>query len=104
MTDDQLSDLFAEGTAPESDPAFARRVAAGIGQARLGARFVALALRTSVVLMLAGVAFAAAAVIKPVLAQLADGSPQFMGVPAPLVLGALAAGLAATARRYVLSR
>ena len=103
MTDQQLSDLFIEGTAPDHDPAFALSVAAGIGRARLGCRLLALALPASAVLALSGAAFVAAGVIKPMLVQLLDGSSQFMGVPVPVVLGALAAGLALSARRYVLS-
>jgi hypothetical protein len=104
MTDPQLSHLFAEGTAPERDPAFAHSVAAGIGRARLGMRLRALALRASGVLALSGATFVAAGVIKPVLVQLVDGWSQFMGVPVPVVLGALTAGLALSAGRYVLSR
>jgi hypothetical protein len=104
MTEEQISDLFAEGTAPERDPDFALRVAAGIGRERLRVRLGALALRACMVLMLSGATFAAAGVIKPMLVQLVDGSTQFMGVPVPVVLGALAAGLALSARRYVLSR
>ena len=97
-----LSELFAEGTAPEPDPAFALSVAAQIGRERLRGRLLALALPTLVVLALAGGALAAARLIEPVLVQLVAGSPQFMGVPVPLVLGALAAGLALGAGRYVL--
>ena len=104
MTDRQLSALFAEGTAPENDPDFALRVAAGIGRARFGIQVRALALRGAVVLTLSGVIFVAAGVVRPVLVQLVDGTPQFMGVPVPVVLGVLAVGLAVSARRYVLSR
>lgn len=102
MTDKQISDLFAEGTAPERDPAFALWVEAGIGRARLRVRLLALALRATVVLMLSGAVFVASRPIKPVLVQLVDGSPQFMGVPVPVVLGVLVAGLALCARRYLL--
>ena len=104
MTDRQLSDLFAEGTAPERDPDFALRVAAGIGRARFGIQVRALALRGAVVLMLSGVIFVAAGVVRPVLVQLVDGAPQFMGVPVPVVLSALAVGLVLGARRYVFPR
>ena len=38
-------------------------------------------------------------VIDPALTRIAESSPQFMGVPLPLVLGAL--GLAVRARRFV---
>ena len=101
MTDKQFSDLFAEGTAPESDPAFALCVAAGIGRARLRIRLRELALRATVVVMVSGAIFVAGRAIKPVLVQLVDGSPQFMGVPVPVVLGVLVAGLALCARRYL---
>jgi hypothetical protein len=98
MTDSEFSDLFAAGTAPEHDPAFTLRVAAGIGRARLRSRLLALALRAFVVLMLAGAIFVAAGLVKPMLVQLLDGSPQFMGVPVPVVVGALVAGLALRSR------
>ena len=103
MTDNQMSALFAEGTAPESDPDFALRVAAELNRARFGARLGALALRATVVLMLSGVTFVAARAVKPVLVQLVDGAPQFMGVPVPMVLGVLVAGLALLVRPHVLS-
>jgi len=103
MTDTQLSDLFAEGTAPETDPDFTLRVTARIGRARLGGRLRVLALRAAGVLMLSGVTFVAAGVIKPMLVQLVDGAPQFMGVPAPVVLGVLIAGLALLVRPHLLS-
>jgi hypothetical protein len=100
---DELSDLFAEGTAPESDPAFAARVTARIGRERLRTRLGAIALRVLAVLMLAGVAYAAAGMVRPMLGPLLEGSSQFMGVPVPLVLGVALAGLALSAGRYVLS-
>lgn len=101
MTDKQLSDLFAEGTAPERDPAFALRVAAGISRARLRTRLLALALRASAILMLSVALFVVVRLIKPVLAELVEGVPQFMGVPVPMVLGVLAAGLVLCARFYI---
>lgn len=100
MTDEPLSDLFAEGTAPESDPAFALKVAAGIGRARLGDRLGLLAVRTAGVLALFAAAVLAAGLFRPVLGLLVDESPQFMGVPAPLVLAVLTAGLALTVWRH----
>jgi hypothetical protein len=103
MTDKPLSDLFAEGTAPESDPDFALRVATGIGRARLRIRLGALALRAAGALALSGAVFLAAGLIRPVLLRLVDGAPQFMGVPVPVVLGGLIAGLALLLRRRVLS-
>jgi hypothetical protein len=95
MTDEQLSDLFAEGTAPERDPDFTLAVTAGIGRARLRVRLLVLALRVAVMLMLAVVLFVASRLIEPALAQLVDGLPRFMGVPVPIVLlGLIVAGLA----------
>jgi hypothetical protein len=102
MTDQQLSELFAEGTAPERDPAFALRVAAEIGRSRLRRRFLALAMRAAVMLMLSVVLFATSRLIAPVLAQLLEGVPQIMGVPVPIVvLGILVAGLVLRNRLYV---
>jgi hypothetical protein len=102
MTDPQLSSLFADGTAPDHDPAFTAQVAAEIGRARLRTRLLALALQAAMVLTLAGALFVAGRLIEPALVQLAplvEQSPQFMGVPVPLVLGALLVGLALLARR-----
>lgn len=104
MTDDRLSHLFAEGTAPERDAAFAARVGAEIGGLRLRRRLLALALRAAMVLLLAGAVFFTARAVGPALTQLAEGWPQFMGVPVPLVLGALFLTLALRARRYLLPR
>jgi hypothetical protein len=101
MSDSELSDLFAEGTAPERDPDFVLQVAAGIGRARLRNRLFALTGRATGVLVLAVAMFVALGLIKPLLVQLLDGSPQFMGVPEPVVLGALIAGLALRAWRYL---
>lgn len=100
ITDEQLSDLFAEGTAPERDPTFALWVAAGIGRMRLRRRFLALALRAAVMLMLFATMFLAIRPIESALAQLFQGVPQFMGVPVPMALGALVVGLVLRARRY----
>jgi hypothetical protein len=94
LTDDQLSELFAEGTAPERDPAFALWVAAGIGRTGLRMRVLALALRAAVMLMLAVALLVASRLIEPVLARLVEGVPQFMGVPVPIaMLGVFVAGL-----------
>ena len=98
MTDKQLSELFAEGTAPERDPAFALWVAAGIGRTRLRMRFLALALRAAVMLMLSVAIFVASRLIEPVLAQLVEGAPQFMGVPVPLVVVGVLVAAAGAAR------
>jgi hypothetical protein len=104
MSDEQLSDLFAEGTAPDADPGFARRVEAEIGRARLRSRVLALALPATGVLMFSGALYVATGVIRPALAPLFEGSAQFMGVPVPVVLSVLTAGLTVSARRYILSR
>jgi hypothetical protein len=101
MNDNQLSDLFAEGTAPERDPAFALRVAAGIGRTRLRMRFQALALRATVMLMLAVGMFVAIRLSEPVLAPLVEGMPRFMGVPVPLVLGVLVAAVVLRAQLHI---
>jgi hypothetical protein len=94
MTDQPLSDVFTEGTAPERDPAFALRVASGIGRARLRRRLLALGLRVTVLLMLSVPMFVASRLITPVLAQLVEGWPRFMDVPVPVVLGVFVAVLA----------
>jgi hypothetical protein len=94
MTDTQLSELFAEGSAPERDPAFALRVAAEIGRTRLRMRLLALALRAAVMLIPFVAVFVASRLIEPVLAQLLQRVPQFMGVPVPIVvLGVLVVGV-----------
>jgi hypothetical protein len=101
MTDERLSGLFAHGTAPERDVAFARRVGAEIGRARLGWRFLALAVRALVVLTLAAAVFVTARVMAPALVPIAVSWPHFMGVPLPLVLGALAVALFVHRRRFI---
>jgi hypothetical protein len=102
MPDKQLSELFAEGTAPDRDPAFALQVAAEIGRSRIRMRFLAPALRAAVMLMLAVVIFAASTVIEPIFAQLVEEVPQFMGVPVPMaVLGAIVAGLGLRAKLHI---
>lgn len=104
LSGQELSDLFAQGTAPDADPAFERSVTARIGRARRIGRLAALALPATAVLVFSAAAFATATVVRPVLAPLVEGAPQFMGVPAPLVLAALAAVLALGALRHVLFR
>jgi hypothetical protein len=102
MTDPQLSDLFTEGTAPEHDSAFTLRVASGIGRARLRRRLLALGLRATVLCMVSVPMFVASSLIAPMLAQLVEGWPRFMGVPVPVVLGVLVAALALRPRLYLL--
>jgi hypothetical protein len=101
MRDQQLSDLFAEGTAPEHDPAFTLLVASEIGRARLRRRLLALALRVIVLLILSAPVYLASRQIAPVLAQLVEGWPQFMGVPVPVVLGALVVTVVLRTRLYL---
>ncbi len=101
MSDPQLSDLFAEGTAPETDLAFVRQVSVGIGRRRRFARLGALVLRGALVLAFSAAAFVAVSAIEPLVAQLIDGAPQVMGAPLPVVLGVLSAGLAMIAWRRV---
>ena len=103
MTDQPLSDLFTEGTAPERDPAFTLSVASGIGRARIRRRLLVLGLRVTVLLMLSVPVFVASRLIAPVLAQLVEGWPRFMGVPVPVVLGVLVAALALRPRLYLVS-
>lgn len=102
MTDQPLSDLFTEGTAPERDPAFTLWVASGIGRSRLRRRLLALGLRVTVLLMLSVPIFVASQLIAPVLAQLVEGWPRFMGVPVPVVLGVLVAALALRVQPHLL--
>ena len=101
MTDEHLTRLFAEGTAPERDPAFAQRVDARIAFERRGRRLRTLLIRILVMLMLAATAFVAVRVLEPTLQQIAENSPEFMGVPLPEVLGALAVGVAVHFRGFV---
>ena len=105
MADDQLTELFADGTAPERDTAFAQRVDARIASERRRLRLLPLAMRALVVLALAGAAFVALRTLEPALqptlGQIAESSPQFMGVPLPLVLGVLAVGLTVGVLRFV---
>jgi hypothetical protein len=101
MTDETLANLFAEGTAPERDAAFASRVDAGIERARRNARLRTLAIRALVFLTFAAALFGTIRVIEPLLKPLAESSPHFMGVPLPLVLGVMAIGLAIRAMRFV---
>ena len=65
MTDDQLAELFADGTAPERDAAFARRVDARIEHARRGLRLVAFAVRALVILTLAAALFVTVRTLEP---------------------------------------
>jgi hypothetical protein len=106
MTDEQLegeqlTGLFADGTAPERDAAFARRVDARIASERRGFRLAALAVRALVTLMLASALFVTVRELGPTLQQIVSASPQFMGVPLPLILIVLAIGLAVRALRFV---
>ena len=101
MTDEQLTELFADGTAPERDAVFAQRVDARIASERRGFRLAALAVRALVILMFAAVLFVTILELEPVLQAIAQSSPHFMGVPLPLILVVLAIGLAVHALRFV---
>jgi hypothetical protein len=101
MTDEQLTELFAHGTAPERDTVFAQRVDARIASERRGLRLVALAVRALAILMLAATLFAIVRVLEPMLQQIAEISPHFMGVPVPLILLVLAVCLAVHALQFV---
>lgn len=72
-----------------------------IGRARLSIRLLTLALRVTVVLMLAGALFLTSRLVEPAFVQLVDGSSRFMGVPVQVVLGVLLAGLAVRVRRHL---
>ena len=98
---DQLTDLFASGTAPERDAAFARRIDARIASERRGFHLAALAVRALVILMFAAALFVTIRELEPALQEIAGSSPQFMGVPLPMILVVLAIGLAARALRFV---
>ncbi len=104
MADEQLTGLFADGTAPERDAGFARRVDARIASERRGRRLLALAVRVLAILIVAATAFAAVRFLEPTLQQVSETLPHFMGVPVPLVLGVAAAGLAVHAWRSILVR
>lgn len=110
MTDErlegeQLTGLFAEGTAPERDAAFTRRVNDRIDRARLGRCLSALAIRALVILTLAAAVFVTIRTLEPMLAPIlepvVESSPHFMGVPLPLVLAAAALSLGLYAMRLL---
>ena len=101
MSDDQLAKLFAEGTSPERDPQFASRVTAEVDRARLTLRLCKFAIRALMILTLAGAVFVTGRLIGPLLRPIAEISPQFMGVPLPLVACALTLFLGFQAWRFV---
>jgi hypothetical protein len=101
MADEQLTGLFAEGTAPERDAAFAQRVDARIVSVRRGARALALSVRVLVMLTLGAIAFATVRLAEPTLRQIAEISPEFMGVPVPLMLTVFGLGLLARLPRFI---
>ena len=101
MADDQLDELFASGTAPERDAAFAQRVDARIASERRSARFLALAIRTLPILLLAAAVYVTVRLAEPALQQIAGNWPQFMGVPVPLILAALGIGLAVRFQKFI---
>lgn len=105
MTDDQLSNLFAEGTAPERDAVFAGRVDAQIARAPKPSPLLLHTLRAALVLAIAGAVFVTLRAVGPIF-EPAPGHvdlalPHVMGVPLPLVLGALVFGAALRFRGWV---
>ena len=100
MTDDHLSNLFAEGTAPERDAAFALRIDAQIASERRALRMRALAIRTLMILVLAATTFLMVRALDWALAQMDYSAPLIMGVPLPLILAALMIGLAVRFRGF----
>jgi hypothetical protein len=93
MSDDDLSNLFRQGTSPVRDTAFDRRVEAKIRRLRLRARLLrapGAALRGAVVGASAGALFLAVRTIEPWATRLLDGVPELMGVPAPVTIAAVA--------------
>jgi hypothetical protein len=99
MADDQIAELFSAGTASERDAVFAGSVDARIARARRASRLLALALRVAVIVMLAVAVFVTIHVLEPTFQQIAEISPEFMGVPVPLVLVAITTGVAIYAWR-----
>jgi hypothetical protein len=92
MSDDNLSSLFRQGTSPESDVAFDRRVEAKIGRLRLRARLLWIlgaAVRGAVAAAGAGALFLVVRAVGPWATRLLAGAPELMGVPAPLTIAAL---------------
>lgn len=101
MADDQLAELFASGTAPDRDAEFAERVDARIAGARRAARYRAHSIRALAMLALGAAAFVTLRLLEPALSWVAEISPEFMDVPAPLVLTVLAVGLSPRALRFL---
>lgn len=101
MTDERLTSLFADGSAPERDTAFARGVDVRIERERRGLRLAVFAVRALMILMAAAALFVTVRVAEPELAQIAESSPQFMGVPLPLILVVLGVGFAVRAWLFV---
>ena len=101
MDDPRLEDLFAEGTAPERDATFVEGVETRISRARLAARVLALMARASLVLALIGAVYVVGRAVTPAFERVAEVSPEFMGVPVPLVLGAIIIGLLLRVKPYL---
>jgi hypothetical protein len=98
MNEEQLSDLFATGTAPEIDQAFVLQVAMLTARAQRRVRLLALVRRVVSALTWAMGIFVASRMLEAVFVPLFEGVPEFMGVPVPMVvLATLLAGL----MRYV---
>lgn len=98
MTDEHLSSLFAEGTAPERDAAFAQRVNAQIGGARVRLP-LSLLMRAAGAFAVAGAIYLTGRALETAPIGMAETSLRFMGVPAPIVLGVLLVALAVRSGR-----
>jgi hypothetical protein len=100
MTDDHLTKLFAEGTAPARDATFVRRIDAQIAAARRALRVQAFTIRAVLLATLAATMFVMVRALEWALDQISASTPQIMGVPLPLVLAALIVGLVVRSRSF----
>lgn len=103
MTDDQIAALFAQGSTPERDRAFAERVAKNV--ARLGwLERLMTAARAAALFAVAVALFFGLRALEPIAAPVLAWTPELMGVPAPLVLAAIAVAVTIQARRIFARR
>lgn len=101
MADEHLIGMFAEGTAPERDTAFVRRLDARIVSERRGAHALALSVRVLVMLTFGAMAFVTVRLVEPTLRQIAEISPEFMDVPVPFMLTVFGLGLLVRLPQFV---
>ena len=104
MIDQELAKLFARGTAAERDARFAARVEAEIRKVRSSIRLPHVAVICLLALALAAALYLTGRTIAPGLARIAEYSPDFMGVPVPLVLATPFFGVLLRVRRYLFRR